>query len=227
MKIQTRILLVSFLLCFVTQINAQPINYNIKNGIGIQAGITLYDIDTDNFITKQGNGFIGGMAATVELPHRWYTVSWGMLFSEQNFEISGRMTDDVNGEEAIGYNLKMIQLAFMFHAKILGPNLTLDAGPQLQYNGEMELKNSLHEDYFINNYAMLSASDITDITKLNANGVVGLTAGLGRFRIRASYTHGFTNILNNLNNTNLDVGSNNTEFKGNQKIMAFSMVITL
>ena len=73
MKFKHPFLLVALTACFVTNISAQA--YKIKNGIAIQGGITQFDISTDNFVTKKGNGFIGGMAATVDLPHKWYTVS--------------------------------------------------------------------------------------------------------------------------------------------------------
>ena len=101
-----------------------------------KGGITQFDISTDNFVTKKGNGFIGGMAATVDLPHKWYTVSYGMLLSENNIEISGRMIDDVAGNEMIAYKLMTVQVGFLFHAKILEDNLTIDPGPQLQYNAK-------------------------------------------------------------------------------------------
>ena len=65
--------------------------YKIKNGIGLQGGITQYDILTDNFETKSGNsGFIGGMAASVDIPHKWYNVSYNIQFSQNHVEILGR-----------------------------------------------------------------------------------------------------------------------------------------
>lgn len=226
MKFRSRILLVAILIAFVTEIHAQPQNYNIRNGIGIQAGVSLFDIDTDNFITKQGTGFVGGMAATVDLPHKWYTISWGMLLSEQNFEISGRPSS-LTAEEMIEYKLKMVQLNFLFHAKVLGDAFTIDVGPQIQYNGELELKNSNHETYQINNYSGLSAQDITDISKINANAVAGISAGFGPIRLRAHYIYGITNMLNKLNNNSLEFTGENSEFKGNQNIITLTALITL
>lgn len=224
MKFRLPILLVAFTLCFVTNSFSQA--YRIQNGIGIQGGITQFDIHTDNFVTKKGNGFIGGMAATVDLPHKWYTVSYGMLLSENNLEISGRMTDDVDGNMMIEYKLMTVQIHFLFHAKIIGDNLTFDIGPQLQYNGKLELKDSADESYFINGYDTLMAKDISEISQFNANGVVGLSAGFGAFKIRAHYSYGLTNMLNKLNNNNLDVGTGKSKFKGNQEQLVFTAMIT-
>jgi len=224
MKFRLPILLVALTLCFVTNISAQA--YIIKNGIAIQGGISQFDISTDNFVTKKGNGFIGGMAATVDLPHKWYTVSYGMLLSENNLEISGRITDDVVGNEMIEYKLMTVQVGFLFHAKILEDNLTFDIGPQLQYNGKLELKDSATETYFINGYDALTATDITNISQFNANGVVGITAGIGAFRVRAQYGYGFTNIFSKLNNNNLNVGTGESKFKGNQELLSLTAMIT-
>jgi len=225
MKFRLPILLVALTICFVTKTSAQA--YVIKNGIAIQGGISQFDISTDNFVTKKGNGFIGGMAATVELPHRWYTVSYGMLLSENNIEISGRMIDDVAGNEMIEYKLMTVQIGFLFHAKILSDNLTFDIGPQLQYNGKLELKDSDTETYYLNGYEALLASDITEISQFNANGVVGLSAGFGRFKVRAQYGYGLTNIFNKLNNNNLNVGTGESKFKGNQQLLTLTAMITL
>lgn len=224
MKFRFPILLVALTICFVTNISAQA--YKIKNGIAIQGGISQFDIVTDNFVTKKGNGFIGGMAATVDLPHKWYTVSYGMLLSENNLEISGRPTDDVAGDEMIEYKLMTVQIGFLFHAKLLNDNLTIDIGPQLQYNGKLELKDSANETYYINGYDTLTATDITEISQFNANGIVGATAGFGAFRIRAQYGYGITNILSKLNNNNIDTGSGESKFKGNQQLLTLTAMIT-
>ena len=34
---------------------------------------------------NKGDGWIGGMSATVGLPHKWYNVSYGMQLSENTF----------------------------------------------------------------------------------------------------------------------------------------------
>lgn len=226
MKFRIPIVLVALTLCFVTITYAQHTTYAIKNGIAIQGGITQFDISTDNFVTKKDNGFMGGMVATVDLPHKWYTVSYGMLLSENHLEISGRMTDDVAGDEMIGYKMMTVQVGFLFHAKVIDENLTIDIGPQIQYNGKLELKDSENETYFINGYNNLTAKNITEISQFNANGVVGLSAGIGAFRVRAQYGYGLTNILNKLNNSNLDTTGGQSKFKGNQQLLTLTAMIT-
>ena len=212
-------LLVVLTILFVTVTNAQPQNFVIKNGFSIGGGITQFNIKTDNFTTIKGEGFAVGFATTVDIPHKWYNVSYGMQISENTFEVLGRMTNDVAGNEMIKYKLMAAQLGFLFHGKIIGSNLTFDIGPQLQYNGNLEFKNSQQETYFVNGYDGLSVSDITDISKFNINGAVGFTAGIGFIKVRAQYIYGFLNIFNKISTT-----TNN--FKGNPETFVFSAMIT-
>jgi len=221
------ILLVAFCISIVAISSAQHKRYRIKNGIGITGGLTQYDIKTDNFTTKSGNGFIGGLIATVDIPHKWYTVSYGFQFSQNSLEITGRPSLATIIEEPIEYKLMAVQATFLLHVKLLGDNLTLDLGPQLQYNGELELEDSNQKNYIIDGFDGLFAEDISDISKVNINGVVGASAGIGSFKLRATYSYGFTNMFNKLNDNNLTTTPGSKKFEGNQSMLAFSLLITL
>ncbi|MDG4715231.1 hypothetical protein [Winogradskyella marincola] len=225
MKKLKYILLVVISMAFVTLTYAQHKRYAIKNGVGIQGGVTQFDIITDNFVTKKNTGFIGGLSASVDIPHKWYNVSYNILLSENNIDIAAFSLANPT-EEFVEYKLLTAQISFLFHAKLIGSNLTLDLGPMLQYNGDLELKDSSKEGYIISDYETLLTEDISKISNFNVNGAVGLSAGFGAFRLRAQYIYGFTNILGNLNDEDLYVGSNNNKFKGNQSMIAFTAIIT-
>ncbi|WP_204344499.1 outer membrane beta-barrel protein [Psychroserpens algicola] len=220
------IILVALCIGFVTTTIAQHKRYAIKNGIGIIGGLTQYDIATDNFNTKSGTGFIGGMIATVDIPHKWYTVSYGLQFSQNNLEISGRPSVLATTQEQIEYKLMAVQVAFMLHVKLLSNNVTLDLGPQLQYNSELELEKDNQSNYIIQGYDSLLAEDISEISQFNANGVIGASAGIGNFKLRASYSYGFTNILNKLNDQNLTTTPAYEKFEGHQNMLSFAIMIT-
>lgn len=220
------ILLVVSFMVFVTISSAQHRRYAIKNGIGIMGGITQFDITTDNFQTKAGDGFTGGMIATVDLPQKWYTVSYGLQFSQNSIEIMGRPLASSGTPEQIEFQLMAAQLAFMLHTKIISDNLTIDIGPQLQYNSELELDNDTQKDYIIDGYDGLRAEDLRNISQFNVNGVLGASAGLGSFKVRAIYSYGFTNILNKLNDQNLTTTPNSQKFKGNQSMLSFVVMFT-
>jgi len=219
-------LLVAFSIAFVTTALAQHQRYSIKNGIGIYGGLTQFDIITDNFQTVKGEGWIGGLSATVDLPHKWYTVSYNIQLSENNVGIFARPSNVIANEEEIDYKLFTAQVAFLFHAKVLQDYITVDVGPMIQYNSELELKDDNHENYIIGSYNNLLAKDITGISQFNVNGAVGATAGFKGFKLRAQYIYGFTNMLNKLNNKNdLDTTGGNNKFKGNQSMLAFTAII--
>lgn len=216
--------LVVIVIGFVTTIHGQ--RYTIRNGIGLQGGLTQFDILTDNFNIKSNSGFLGGLSASVDIPHKWYNLSYNISFSENNFNI--RAFQDGSLEEAyIEYKLLTAQVSFLLHVKLIENYLTLDAGPMLQYNGELDLKDSSSSDFIIAGYQSLKAQDITDISRFNVNGAVGLTVGLGRFALRAQYIYGFTNMLNRLNDQDLNVDNNTQKFKGNQSMLVFTALIIL
>ncbi|WP_426431897.1 hypothetical protein ACPX19_05125 [Winogradskyella sp. HB-48] len=218
-------LLVAVCTLFVTLSYAQHKRYAIRNGIGIQGGVTQFDIITDNFVTKSNYGFMGGLSASVDIPHKWYNVSYNFLLSQNNIDIAAFSLLNSN-EEFVEYKLLTAQLSFLLHVKLIKSNLTLDLGPMLQYNGDLELKDDSKEGLIVASYDSLLTEDISKISNFNVNGAVGLSAGFGPFRLRAQYIYGFTNMLNKLNDEELNVGSNDNKFKGNQSMIAFTAIIT-
>ena len=220
-------LLVALFIAFVTISFGQPKNYNIVNGFGVHGGITKLDIITDNFKTQSNTGWMGGMSATVDIPHRWYNVSYSIQFSENNVDIFGRSGTVITTGEPIKYRMYTAQAALLAHIKLIGSNFTLDAGPMLQYNSELELDDKQQADYILTNYNNLRAEDITGINQFNIDGTVGLTIGYDSFKIKAQYIYGFTNTLNKLNGKNLDTtGSEEANFKGNQSLLAFTLMFS-
>ncbi|MEH1007709.1 MULTISPECIES: hypothetical protein [unclassified Winogradskyella] len=224
MKNIQSLLLVLICLTFVTNSFAQRKNYKIQNGIGLQGGITQFDIQTDNFETKKNSGYIGGMSASVDIPHRWYNVSYNIQLSENYVDIKASALGNLT-EEFVEYKLFVANISFLFHIKLISNNLTLDVGPMLQYNSELELKDEAKEGYFIKGYNNLLTEDISDISNFNVNGAVGLSLGVRRLLLRAQYMYGFTNMLGNLNKQDLDIGTNK-KFKGNQSLLAITAMIT-
>lgn len=226
MKYNRLFLLVALMLCFVTKSFSQKGNFRISNGIGIIGGITQFDIDTDNFNTKSSNGFMGGLMATVDIPLRWYNVSFGMQLSENAIEISGR-PDLVSTQEAfVEYKMFAAQVAMLLHVKVIPNHFTIDFGPMLQYNGRLEFKDKNQEGYYINNYTNLSAQDITNISQFNFNGALGASLGVKNFKLKAQYVYGLTNILKKLEGQDIDTVGGDSRFKGNQTMLVLGAVLS-
>ncbi len=226
MKIKSLSLLVVITLCFVTKSFAQKGNYRITNGITVFGGVTKMDVKTDNFITSKGNGLMGGMLATVDIPHKWYNISFGMQLSESNIGISARPSLTSALQEFLDYKLFAAQVAMLANIKLVESYVTIDIGPMLQYNGKMELKDKTKDGYFINNYDSLSAKDISNVSQFNINGIIGITAGVKFFKLKAQYIYGFTNILNKLNDQNINTSGSKTRFQGNQNMLVLGAAIT-
>ncbi|SDB61724.1 hypothetical protein SAMN03097699_2641 [Flavobacteriaceae bacterium MAR_2010_188] len=222
-------LLVAICIGFVTLSFGQHQRYAIRNGLGIYGGLTQFDIKTDNFNTESEQGYIGGMAATVDLPHKWYTVSYNIQLSQNYWNVNAapQILDAAAQNSLVEYKLFTVQAAFLFHLKILQDYITIDLGPMLQYNSNLELEKSQQEGYIIDGYNNLTAKDITDISKVNVNGAASLTMGFKSFKIRGQYIYGFTNILNRLNKNDLDTsGGASNKFKGNMSMLAFTAMIS-
>jgi hypothetical protein len=225
MKINKLFLLVAFAICFVTKSFSQKGNYRITNGFGITGALTKFDIVTDNFKTKSKNGFVGGMSTTVDIPLRWYNVSFGMQLSESAIGISGRPTLISSEEEFIEYKMFAAQVAMLMHVKVIPHYFTIDVGPMIQYNGKLEFKDRSQESYYINNYNNLSAQDITSISQFNFNGAIGASLGVSNFKLKTQYIYGFTNILKKLEGKNLDTTGGNSRFKGNQSMLVLGATV--
>lgn len=217
-------LLVVVCIAFVTMSYGQHKRYAIKNGIGIQGGLTQFDIITDNFETKSSSGFLGGLAASVDIPHKWYEVSYNIQLSENNIDILAE-TPATAREEYVEYKMLTAQISFLFHIKLIKDNFSLDIGPMLQYNSELELRDDSKEGYLVSNYDNLFTENISDISKFNANGAIGFSTGVNAFQIRAQYVYGFTNILGKLNDNDFNL-NNADRFEGNQSMLVFSVILT-
>lgn len=225
MKYKSFTLLVVILLCFVTKSFSQRGNYRITNGIGVFGGITNFDIATDNFITNQGNGFLGGFSATVDIPFKWYNISYDIQLSENNVGILSRPNIVSTTNEFVDYKVFAAQIALLAHIKVIETYLAIDVGPMLQYNGKMELKDKSKEGYYINNYANLTATDISNISQFNFDGAIGASAGFKNFKLKAQYIYGFTNILKKLEKQDIDTTGGDSRFKGNQNMLVLGAMI--
>lgn len=221
-------LLVVISLSFVTKSFSQRGNVRINNGIAIAGGITQFNIGTDNFITEQGSGFTGAFFSTVDLPHKWYNVSFGLQLSENTFGISARpsMLANSNPDEFIDYKIMAAQLALLLNVKVIDEHFTIDIGPMIQYNGKLELKDEAKANYYINNYSNLTAESITNISQFNFNGAIGASVGIRNFKLRGQYIYGFTNMLKKLEDASLDTSGGDDRFKGNQGMLVFGVLFS-
>ena len=224
MKKTKHTILVVVGIAFVTLGFAQHRSYTVKNGFALGAGLTQYNINTNNFNTSSGSGWLITASSTADIPHKWFNVSFGMQLSENNMEISGLMLDeDVLVAQQLDYNIFAAQLSMLFHIKAVKNLLTLDVGPVLQYNGKLELQSENRDALFIavgdNTFL---AQQLEDVSQFNVNGAIGTTLGFKAIKLRAQYIYGFTNIFSKLNSENIT----SVTLRGNQSMLTFSALLT-
>jgi hypothetical protein len=191
-------------------------DYRDSNRIGISFGVNQFTLNTNNFQTKPGTGWNGGLSMRGNYYDDWDMV-YAMQFSENNFTVatnSGFISEDTN------YKLSSAQVSLMLSYKIVENHLSVEFGPLLQINGKLNV-----EKYQQNNIisgTTLLAKDIVDISQFNFYPVIGITAGVRHFRLNVSYQYGINNMLGNLNSQNLGVN-----FKGNPGILNGNLIIYL
>ena len=206
------LLFVTLLLFIFNQTNAQN-RFEEYNLLGINGGITLFDIETENFTTERGTGFYGGFTTRGSV-YNSLDIIYGISFFSNKIGILARdPLNPIAKEQFLDYTIPAAQITLLASVNIIRHHLTIEAGPILNVNGKMKLGTSGTEDYMLDGYQTLRASDIVKISRVNFNLMGGLTAGLRNFRVSGHYQYGVTNMFSALNDQNLE--KNNGSFSGN------------
>lgn len=192
-------------------------NYRDANRIGITFGVNQFTLNTNNFQTKPGSGWNGGLSVRGNFYNNWDMV-YALQFSENNFSVATKSFFLAN--EALNYKLPSAQISLQLSYKLIENHLSVEFGPLVQVNGKFKI-DSNKENNNISGTTLL-AKDIVDISKFNFYPTVGITAGVRHFRVNVSYQYGLNNMLDNLNTKNLGVN-----FKGNPGIINGDLILYL
>ena len=185
--------LITILIVSFQQMTAQR-NFDEYNRLGVNGGLTLFDINTSDFTTNQSQGFIAGFTTRGSFRNSFDLV-YGINFSQSNVEIVGsNLTDTQN----IEYSILAAQINLLGSLNIVEHHLSLEFGPVLNVNGKMKVKDEAYNDYILDGYTAVRAQDVEDISTFNFRVLGGITAGFKSFRVLAHYQYGITNMLNNL-----------------------------
>lgn len=199
MRLQ-KLLFVTITCLFIQQINAQR-NFDEYNRLGIFGGLTLFDINTSDFVTEQGTGFAGGFTTRGSFRSN-FDLIYGISFYSTSLGIEGSNLLGTD-TQSIDYTINAAQITFLGSYNIIKHHLSLEFGPVLQINSKMNLDSERQEDYILTGYSTLRAKDIEDISKVNFHVVGGITAGIESFRVFGLYQYGVTNTFNKLNDKDL------------------------
>lgn len=209
------ILFVAFSLLLFQQSFSQ-INFDSYNRLGLNGGITLFDISTSDFVTSQESGAMGGFTTRGSFYNN-FDLIFGINFVSNNIGIKGAKDGNT---QFIDYSLQAAQINFLASYNIIKHHLSLEFGPILNVNGKMKLNRSGFDDYIIDGYTTLRADEIQDISRINFHVTGGVTAGIENFRLSAAYQYGVNNMLNKLNDKELE----KTNFEGHSSSIVLMVV---
>ncbi|MAZ72007.1 MAG: hypothetical protein CMC70_02565 [Flavobacteriaceae bacterium] len=214
-----KLLLVTILIISFSTTYAQR-NYDDYNKLGFQGGISLFDINTSNFVTEQRTGFGGGFTTRGAFRNN-FDLIYGITFFSNKVGIFGSENGLGAKRQAISYNIPNVQLNFLGSYNIVKHHFSIEFGPILNINGNMKLDSERLENYILDGYNTLRAQDIEDINPVNFHVMGGATVGLESFRLSAQYQYGVTNMLNKLNDQNIE----GEDFKGNSATIVVMAVV--
>ncbi len=210
---------VTLILLFIQNSFSQR-NFDHYNRLGLTAGFSLYDIITSDFNTKQSNGFTAGFTTRGAFRNN-FDLIYGLDFFSNTIEIFGRDANNSLETQFIDYKLQGVQIKFLGSYNIIKHHLSLEFGPVLNVSGKMKVNSSQFEEYILDGYNTLKASNIEKVSPVNFHVMGGITGGLESFRLSAKYQYGVTNMFNGLN----DDGLEKDNFKGNSSTIIFALVV--
>jgi len=205
--------------------NAAMAQYGYRDGnrIGISGGVTQLSLLSSNFKAKPGTGWIAGLSVRGNY-YNDFSMIFGMQFTESTFSLETVNTSFK--KEDVKYTLSGVQIKLLMSYNLVEDHVSLDFGPVLQVNGKLRIDNE-NKDNLISGTA-LKAEDIVDVTTINGNLYVGISAGGKVVRALVFYQYGMNSIMNKLNkDDNLRALNNGDKFKGNIGLLSGQLLISL
>ena len=192
-----------------------------SNRIGISGGLTQMSIFTNNFNVTPQTGWTGGFHVRGNFYNDWQ-MSFGMFFTDSNFSVQTRKVVSI---VETNYKLSAVQIYLMPGYVISQNHLNIEFGPVLQINDKLTIDKA-DEANFLVDQPLLTAKDITDVSKINANIYAGINVGFTNVRLRLGYQYGVNNFFNSLN-SNDKVPNIGEKFKGNIGMASGQLTIYL
>lgn len=196
--------------------------YRDGNRIGIYAGVNQTSLFTSDFNTKPELGWSAGMQVRGNY-YNDFSMIFGMQFSENNFSVE--TISPLLQKQEVKHKFMGAQLRLLLSYNVVKDHVSIDFGPVLQVNDKLKT-NGKYKDNLVTG-TLLTVDQIKDVTKLNGNLYMGISAGGKRVRALLNYQYGVNNFLNNLNKKDELKTLNGGEFKGNLGILTGQVLFNL
>ena len=211
-------------LLFVCAFNSNA-QYRNKDGnrIGISAGISQMSLLSSNFKAKPEMGFMGGLSVRGNY-YNDFSMTFGLQFFNNNFSL-----ETVNSsfkKEDVKYTVEGVQVRLLLSYNIVEDYVAVDFGPVLQVNGKLKVESDKENNVLTG--TLLKAEDIVDVTTINGNLYLGVTAGSKVVKAVIFYQYGVNNFMNKLNkDDDLKALNGGDKFKGNIGLLGAQLLISL
>lgn len=223
----TKILFVTTLLFFFQFTHAQR-NYDQNNHLGIYGGVGFFDIITDNFQTEQGTGYTFGFQTRGAFYNN-FDLIYGISFVQSEVGILARNVGDPTSNfqsQYVNYTMQAAQINFLASMYIINEHLSIEAGPILNVNGKLKIDREEFENFVVDGYDTLRASDLENVSRVHFLLAGGITAGIEHFRLGAMYQYGVSNLFNRYNDI-ADIEKPNGKFSGNTSSILLTAILYL
>jgi hypothetical protein len=221
------LLFVTLFICTAVAVHSQRIRKEYSF-VGINASFSFFDINTDQFSTEQGTGFGAGFVTRGDWYNR-FGMEYGVSFFQHNVGILGRdLTNTTNNfdERYIKFALPNVQIKLQLIYYLIRQRLSLEIAPILSVNGKLKPTSESYDNYVMDGYESVKASDIANVSTVHFLTAAGLTAGIDNFRANVQYQYGVTNFFNRFNDTqSLAEEKPNGGFKGHTSTILLGLYI--
>jgi hypothetical protein len=223
----TKVLIVTTSILFFQFVNAQK-NYEQNNHLGLIGGIGFFDINTENFETEQGTGYIFAFTTRGAFYNN-FDLIYGISFVQNGVGVlASNPGDPTNNFQSqyVNYTIQAAQINFLGSMNIINNYLSIEAGPVLNVNGKMKIDQEEFEDFVVEGYNTLTAGEIQNVSRVHFRLAGGITAGIENFRLGAMYQYGLTNFFNRFNEIS-DIEKPNGKFEGHTSTLLLTATLYL
>ncbi|MGB7842683.1 MAG: outer membrane beta-barrel protein [Salinimicrobium sp.] len=221
-----KILLFLGLLTVSIHADAQRIWEGSYNRFGLQGGVNQFNIQTNQLDINPGISWTAGFHSRASF-YNDFQIVYGVNFYDFKLTMDGReKIENPEADREIEYNMIAVQINFFGSYKLLGHNLSLEAGPVVQVNGKLDARQD-KEYWYLGNYD-IQAINIEKISPINVNLAAGISGGFEQLKLWVQYQYGLNNMLKGLQDEGLqEIDPGVSKMKGHMSMLAGGIIVFL
>lgn len=222
------IVFVTIAILFFQLASAQR-NYDQNNHLGLIGGIGFFDINTSDFETEQGTGYMFAFTTRGAFYNN-IDLIYGINFIQNEVGILAQNLVDPTStfqSQYVNYTMQSVQINLLGSFNIINNHLSIEAGPVLNVNGKMKIDREEFEDFTVEGYDTITSKDLQNVSRVHFHAAMGITAGIENFRVGAMYQYGVTNLFSRFNDNEELIVPEGKTFKGNTSTILVTATLYL